>query len=98
MAAKPVLQPFAICEMCWMDEHAHWEPESMNESGNILMKLSGVDNPEILKTGSVEVCCMCGIITIAGIYEMKAPHTVYFMGDEAFRDFEFNFNDTNNEE
>lgn len=93
MAAKPAQLPFAICEMCWLDEHARWEPESMNEVGSILMRLAGVDSPSILKPGSVEVCCMCGTITIAGIYEMRSPETVYFVGDETFRDFEFNFND-----
>jgi len=93
MAAKPAQLPYAICEMCWLDEHARWEPESISETGSILIKLVGVDSPEILKPGSVEVCCMCGTITIAGIYEMRSPETVYFIGDEFSRDFEFDIND-----
>ena len=98
MAAKPALLPLAVCEMCWLDEHARWEPESMNEVGSILMKLAGVDSPEIFKPGSVEICCMCGVVTIAGIYEMKDPLTAYFLGEETNKDFEFNFNDINNED
>ena len=97
MAAKPAQQPLALCEMCWLDEHARWEPESVNEYGNILMKLTGVDSPEIFKPGSVEVCCMCGTITIAGIYEMRDPKTAYFTNDGAMRDFEFNIYDAKDE-
>lgn len=97
MAAQPAQVPMALCEMCWLDEHARWEPESMNEYGRILIRLTGVDSPEIMKPGSVEVCCMCGSITIAGIYEMRDPRTVYFIGDESSKDFEFDFDDVNDE-
>jgi hypothetical protein len=98
MSAEPVLIPLAICEMCWLEEHAKWEPESMNESGNILMRLAGVDMPEIVEVGSVEICCQCGSITIAGIYNMMNPLEVYFInGDKASHDFEFDFSETDEE-
>ncbi len=32
MAAKPAQLPYAICEMCWLDEHARWEPESIGRT------------------------------------------------------------------
>lgn len=64
----------------------------MNESGSILMRLSGVDIPELIEVGSVEICCMCGSVTIAGIYNMMNPKEVYFLdGDRASHDFEFDF-------
>ena len=71
MAAEPVISPVPICEACWMDGHARWEPESMDKSGRILMKLKGVDVPEKINNGTVEVCAMCGAVTVAGIYELK---------------------------
>lgn len=55
------------------------------------MRLVGVDTPEVSSTGSVDVCCMCGAITIAGIYEMKDPTKVYFIGGETFKEFEVEF-------
>jgi hypothetical protein len=54
----------------------------MDEQGHILMKLNGVDVPEKLNTGSVETCCMCGGITVAGIFEMMNPLDVYFLEDD----------------
>ena len=89
MSAEPVLVPLPICELCWLADHTRWEPESMNESGSILMRLAGVDTPEIVETGSVEICCMCGSVTIAGIYSMVNPKEAYFLdGDDSSHDFE----------
>lgn len=58
----------------------------MDETGSLLLKLVGVDVPQKVNTGEVEVCCMCGAITVCGIYEFKDPEKVYFSGDtdEAF--------------
>ena len=53
----------------------------MDDTGNILMKLIGVDVPEKVNTGEVEVCCMCGSLTVCGIYEFKDPSKVYFDSD-----------------
>lgn len=53
----------------------------MDETGNILLKLVGVEVPQKVNTGEVEVCCMCGAITICGIYEFKDPTKVYFSSD-----------------
>ena len=97
MEDSPMLSPMALCELCWMEEHSKWEPQSVNEDGNILVKLVGVDMPEIVNTGSVEVCCMCGSVTIAGIYELKNQEEVYFTDDEFSKDFEFNFYSTEDE-
>lgn len=64
----------------------------MDSSGHIIMKLIGVDTPEITNFGVVDVCCMCGSITISGIYEMIDPSEVYFLGEneEFLERFEFN--------
>ena len=78
MSESAALTPMAVCESCWLLDHARWEPESMDDTGNILMKLVGVDVPEKVNTGEVEVCCMCGGLTICGIYEFKDPTKVYF--------------------
>ena len=66
-----------ICEACWLKKHAHWEPESVDSTGNILMKLKGVDLPDKVSFGSVETCSECNKLTVAGFYEVKDP-TVYF--------------------
>jgi hypothetical protein len=43
------------------------------------MRLTGVDVPEKVNTESVETCCMCGNLTVAGIFEMRIPTDVYFL-------------------
>jgi hypothetical protein len=91
MAAEPVISPFPICEACWMREHAKWEPESMDKSGRILMRLKGVEVPNKINNGAVEVCAMCGSITVVGIYELKLTSEVYF-SEQQDPDFEVNIN------
>jgi hypothetical protein len=51
-------------------------------------------NAEICKVvkyviSSVEICCMCGTVTIAGIYTLVDPQTVYFFGEDSEKNFEF---------
>jgi len=91
MAAEPVISPFPVCESCWINEHAKWEPESMDKNGKILMRLKGVEVPSKINNGSVEVCAMCGSVTIAGIYELKLTSEVYF-SEQQEADFEVNIN------
>jgi len=74
-----------------MGEHAKWEPESMDKNGRILMRLKGVEVPSKVNNGSVEVCAMCGSVTIAGIYELKLSSEVYF-SNQRDPDFEVNIN------
>lgn len=85
MAAEPYISPMAVCEACWLENHTKWEPESVDEKGKILMRLKGVDVPDRTNNGNVEVCVMCGSITIAGIFEMKLSNEVYFFS-ESFKD------------
>lgn len=66
-----------ICEVCWLKSHARWEPESVDSTGNILMKLKGVDLPDKVSFGSVETCSECSKLTVAGFYEVK-DSSVYF--------------------
>lgn len=79
MAAKQAPRPMALCELCYLEEHTRWEPESVDEYGRVIMKLIGVDVPQKLNTQSVETCCMCGALTVAGIFEMISPDNVYFL-------------------
>jgi hypothetical protein len=53
----------------------------MNETGNILLKLVGIDVPQKVNTGEVDVCCMCGAITVGGIYEFKDADKIHFFRD-----------------
>lgn len=93
--AEADLKPLAVCETCWLIDHSRWEPESMSEDGNVLMKLIGVDVPHKINNGEVEVCCMCGSLTISGIYEFKDPAQVYFSdSDDESPEFELEMNNT----
>lgn len=60
------------------------------------MRLTGVDIPEKHNTSSVDVCCMCGSITVAGIYEMRDPVTVTYQNEDDVEEdptcFLFNMN------
>jgi hypothetical protein len=78
MSAEPVETPQPTCEKCWLKEHAHWEPESVDDGGNILFRLKGVDVPIKHNTGSVESCHTCGELTVAGIYEMTSEEGRFF--------------------
>ena len=63
----------------------------MDTTGRIIMRLKGVDVPNKVNNGSVEVCAMCGAVTIAGIFEMKLTSEMYFL-DQRSPDFELNIN------
>ena len=65
--------PVPLCEVCWLIEHTTWEPESIDASGQLLMRLTGVDVPEKINTEAVDVCSDCNSITVSGIYEMRDP-------------------------
>ena len=82
MAAEPIMTPTAICEDCWLSEHVRWEPESMDSDGNILMRLAGVEVPEKKNDGVVEVCGLCGGITVAGIYEFRDLSTLIKLDED----------------
>lgn len=77
-ANREFTSPMPVCEVCWIQEHAKWEPESIDDTGNILMRLKGVDVPQKVNTGSVEMCSSCGKITIAGIFELRDTQVVMY--------------------
>lgn len=77
-ADREFTSPMPVCEICWIKDHAKWEPESIDDSGNILMRLKGVDVPQKVNTGSVEVCSVCGKITISGIFELRDRRVVMY--------------------
>ena len=77
MGAESVKVPSPICEACYVKKHAQWEPQSMDEKGNILMRLVGIPIPEHHIAGNVETCKKCGSITISGIYDLEESDTVF---------------------
>ncbi len=77
MSAKQVLTPTPICEACWIKKHARWEPESVDDTGNILMRLKGIDLPDKVSFGSVETCNECTKLTVAGFYELRDPRVTF---------------------
>jgi len=78
MSAERVETPEPICEKCWLKEHTHWEPESVNDDGDILFRLKGVDVPVKYNTGQVETCYECGEITISGIFDRSVGSNQVF--------------------
>lgn len=90
MSAKQAPRPMALCEICFLEDHTRWEPESMDEDGRVLMKLVGIDVPEKINTETVEICCMCGCITVSGIFEIMSPSDAHFL-EENERESKFEF-------
>lgn len=74
--------PVPICELCWLIDHTSWEPESMDESGQVLMRMTGIIVPQKLNDGSVELCSNCGSITVSGIFEFKSPSEIQYLDVE----------------
>lgn len=87
MITEPILSPVSVCEQCWLKDHSRWEPESMDAEGQILIKLTGVDVPTKVNTGTVEICYNCGGITVSGIFEMKDPKKIIHTGDNINSEF-----------
>lgn len=85
--------PVPLCEVCWLIDHTIWEPESIGADGKILMRLTGVDVPEKINTDSVEICGVCGSITVSGIYEFKDPSTVNYLSDGDDNEFSSEYED-----
>jgi len=88
MSASP-LSPMAICESCWLVENTRWEPESMDENGRIMLRLAGVGMPDSVGIQSVEICCMCGELTVVGIYVLRDPEIVPYPIEEKEERFGF---------
>ena len=57
-----------ICERCWIEENSVWEPDSVDERGNIITRLVSVNVPIQLSPGAVNECMTCGRVTVVGIY------------------------------
>jgi hypothetical protein len=69
-------KPMALCERCWLFETTKWEPQSVDEHGRAYIKIVGVALPPRISNPSVDECCMCGEITVVGIYVMRDPEMV----------------------
>ena len=59
------------CEVCYIKENSRWEADSVGPDGSLISKLIAVAVPLKLSPGSINVCCDCGEITVAGIYVEK---------------------------
>jgi hypothetical protein len=97
MAAEPVISPLPVCEACWLSSHAKYEPESIDDKGRILMRLKGVDVPEKVNSGNVEVCVVCGGLTVAGIFEFRLVSESYYLDSSFEESFEIPFESTEEE-
>jgi hypothetical protein len=64
----------------------------MDQTGNIIMKLIGVDVPLKINNGVVEVCCLCGSLTVSGIYELKPKDETDF-SDNGNNQYELDFHE-----
>jgi hypothetical protein len=73
MSAKRIPFGLPICEACWIKENAVWEPHSMDDKGNMILRLKGIEVPVKMNTGETENCSACDKITIAGIYQFVEP-------------------------
>lgn len=66
------------CESCYIKDNSIWEPESVGDDGSLVSKLVAVTVPEELTTGQINVCAMCGEITVIGIFaEMDEDDVQY---------------------
>jgi hypothetical protein len=83
MNAEPINVPEPICEACWIKNNAQWEPQSIDDRGNILMRLRGVPTPPKYETGTVETCSSCGAMTVVGFYNFREPEII-FPNEELF--------------
>lgn len=48
----------------------------MDENGQVVMRMTGIVVPDKVNTGDVDVCGLCGSITIAGIYQLQDPEDI----------------------
>jgi hypothetical protein len=62
------------CELCWIRENSTWEPDSVDENGNIITRLVSVTVPLNLVPGAVCECISCGKVTVVGIYVPIEPY------------------------
>ena len=65
-----------MCEVCWLIENTLWEPESVDQQGRVIMRLTEILVPEKVNTDKVEICEDCGGITVSGIYELRKPSDI----------------------
>lgn len=66
------------CEVCYIKENSRWEADSVGPDGSLISKLIAVAVPLKLAPGSINVCCDCGEITVAGIYVEKDEDSVQY--------------------
>ena len=76
-----------ICERCWLDENIIWEPEGVDEDGNIVSRLVGVPVPEDIEIGKIHICCMCADLTIVGLFVDRDPESVPYNSEAIELDF-----------
>jgi hypothetical protein len=73
-----VTKAYPQCESCYIKDNSIWEPESVGDDGSLVSKLVAVTVPEELTTGQINVCAMCGEITVIGIFaEMDEDDVQY---------------------
>ena len=69
------------CEKCYLEENCQWEPESVGDDGSLVSKLTAVSVPLEIGTGEINVCAICGDITVVGIYAEIPEEKVQYASD-----------------
>jgi hypothetical protein len=67
-AGNQRLYRLPICEACWITERSRWEIESIDENGRVRSRLVDIDIPMDVELGTINICCLCGDITIVGLH------------------------------
>lgn len=66
------------CEVCWIEENSTWEPDGVSSDGKLVARMSAIAVPVDLEPGQVNVCCVCGELTVVGIFvEREKADVVY---------------------
>lgn len=78
MHSRKETKVYPQCEKCWIQENSRWEPDGVSQDGKLVTRLTGIMVPYSMTTGKVNVCCICGELTVVGIYVEKEEDEVMF--------------------
>lgn len=59
-----------ICEKCFIELNIVWEFYSVNEDGELIMRMKSLESPFKINRNFMGVCAVCMNPTISGIYQL----------------------------
>jgi hypothetical protein len=80
---------FPICERCWISANSNWEADSVDDTGNIITRLTKIAVPLVLDPGTVHSCVLCEKVTVVGLFitfdelDALSDEDTYMQEDEA---------------